>query len=136
MVKFSNLFSIVIAFMLCFSSREAVADEGTATFYTPPYAPSSCNGYKDDGVMIAAASDAIWDNRAACGRKYKVTCVGATNQGDPHPCRGNGDVVVKIVDYRPSLADDRGGPIDLSQEAFAALANPDAGKIKISFQQI
>ncbi|XP_022724978.1 EG45-like domain containing protein [Durio zibethinus] len=135
MVKFSNvLICISIAFMVCISSREAVADKGTATFYTPPYVPSSCYGYDNEGVMIAAASDAIWDNRAACGRKYEVRCIGATNQGDPHPCRGNEHVVVKIVDYCPSPACQ--GTIDLSQEAFAAIANPDAGKIQISFQQI
>ncbi|KAG9456045.1 hypothetical protein H6P81_000553 [Aristolochia fimbriata] len=27
---------------------------------------SACNGYEDDGVMIAATSDAIWDDGAAC----------------------------------------------------------------------
>ncbi|XWS34350.1 hypothetical protein CRYUN_Cryun21dG0032100 [Craigia yunnanensis] len=138
MVKFSNLFYIAIAFVICFSSREAVADKGTATFYTPPYVrkPLRFNFFSlyNDGVMIAAASDAIWENRAACGRKYKVTCIGATNKGDPHPCRGNGNVIVKIVDYCPSPACQ--GTIDLSQEAFAAIANPDAGKIKISFQQM
>lgn len=82
--------------------------------------------------MIAAASDAIWDNRGACGRNYEVKCEGATNAGDPHPCRGDQSVVVKIVDYCPPGCR---GTIDLSQEAFASIANPDAGKIKISFQQ-
>ncbi|OMP08309.1 hypothetical protein CCACVL1_01130 [Corchorus capsularis] len=129
------LFSIAIAlFMLCFSSKEAVADEGTATFYTPPYVPSACNGFENDGVMIAAASDAFWGNGAACGRNYKVTCTGATNQGVAHPCRGSDGVVVKIVDYCPSPA--CRGTIDLSQEAFAAIADPDAGKIEISIEQI
>ncbi|XP_068342604.1 EG45-like domain containing protein [Pyrus communis] len=110
----------------------AYADEGTATYYTPPYVPSSCNGYQNDGVMIAAASDAIWGNRAACGRRYSVTCIGATNQGVPQPCKGN-SVVVKIVDYCPPGCQ---GTIDLSQEAFAAIANPDAGKIKIRYTQV
>lgn len=95
-------------------------------------AASSCYGYTDEGVMIAAASDAIWDNRAACGRVYKVTCSGPTNQGDPHPCRGSSTVVVKIVDYCPSGCQ---GTIDLSQEAFASIANPDAGKIKITYER-
>ncbi|KAF8407566.1 hypothetical protein HHK36_006700 [Tetracentron sinense] len=108
------------------------ADEGTATFYTPPYVPSSCNGFEDDGVMIAAASDAIWDDRAACGRNYKVQCLGATNAGVPHPCRGSGEVEVKIVDYCPAGCQ---GTIDLSQEAFASIADPDAGKIKIAYQR-
>lgn len=82
--------------------------------------------------MIAAASDAIWGNRAACGRRYRVTCIVATNQGVKKPCKGN-SVVVKIDDYCPSGC--RGGTIDLSQEAFSAIANPDAGKIKISYTQ-
>ncbi|KAL4318899.1 hypothetical protein GQ457_18G023820 [Hibiscus cannabinus] len=110
---------------------EVVAHSGTATFYTAPYVPSACYGYEDDGVMIAAASDAIWDGGAVCGRQYKVKCKGATNES-PHPCRGQDYVVVKIVDYCPSGCQ---GTIDLSQEAFAAIADPDAGKIKIYFHQ-
>lgn len=81
--------------------------------------------------MIAAASDAIWGSRAACGRNYRVRCTGATNQGVPQPCKGT-SVVVKIVDYCPPGCQ---GTIDLSQEAFAAIANPDAGKIQIEYNQ-
>ncbi|KAH7859971.1 hypothetical protein Vadar_023982 [Vaccinium darrowii] len=109
----------------------AYAATGTATFYTPPYVPSSCNGYQNDGVMIAAASDAIWNNRAACGRRYRVRCTGPTNQGVPQPCTGQ-SVVVKVVDYCPPGC---AGTIDLSQEAFSVIANRDAGKIKIEFDQ-
>ncbi|PIA46114.1 hypothetical protein AQUCO_01600408v1 [Aquilegia coerulea] len=105
---------------------------GTATYYTPPYVPSSCNGYQDDGVMIAAASDAIWNNRAACGRMYHVRCTGPTNLGVPQPCRGNG-VTVKIVDYCPPGC---AGTIDLSQEAFAMIADPNAGKVNIEYNQV
>ncbi|XP_020547768.1 EG45-like domain containing protein [Sesamum indicum] len=110
----------------------AYAHKGTATYYTPPYVPSACDGYKDDGVMIAAASDAIWDNKAACGRKYKIRCTGATNQGVPHPCTGQ-SVVVRIVDYCPSGCS---GTIDLSQEAFSVIADLDAGKVNIKFHQV
>lgn len=81
--------------------------------------------------MIAAASDVIWGNRVACGRRYRVTCIGATNQGVPKPCNGK-SVDVKIVDYCPPGCR---GTIDLSQEAFAMIANPVAGKIKISYTQ-
>lgn len=80
--------------------------------------------------MIAAASDAIWDNRAACGRNYRVTCTGPTNQGVPQPCRGS--VVVKVVDYCPPGC---AGTIDLSQEAFAIIADPNAGKVNIEYDQ-
>ncbi|XAR51220.1 hypothetical protein NMG60_11005782 [Bertholletia excelsa] len=110
----------------------ANAAEGTATFYTPPYVPSSCNGYQNNGVMIAAASDAIWGNRAACGRRYRVSCIGATNQGVPQPCRGQ-SVVVTIVDYCPPGCQ---GTIDLSQEAFSQIADPNAGKIRIEYTQV
>ncbi|KAK3040716.1 hypothetical protein RJ639_028006 [Escallonia herrerae] len=99
---------------------------------TSRHSPSSCDGFTNEGVMIAAASDAVWDNRGACGRHYRVKCTGATNQGDPHPCSGN-SVVVKIVDYCPPGCR---GTIDLSQEAFAAIANPDAGKIEIEFESL
>ncbi|GMJ05395.1 hypothetical protein like AT4G30380 [Hibiscus trionum] len=109
----------------------ASAAQGTATFYTPPYVPSSCNGYQNDGVMIAAASDTIWNNKQACNKRYRVRCTGATNAGVPQPCRG-GSVVVRVVDYCPKGCQ---GTIDLSQEAFAKIADPRAGKIKIEYNQ-
>jgi expansin (peptidoglycan-binding protein) len=89
---------------------------------------SSCYGYETNGLMIAAVSDAIWGNRTACGTNYNVSCIGATNKGVP-PCRGT-SVVVRIVDYCPVGCQ---GTINLSQEAFSAIANPDAGKIIIEY---
>ncbi|KAF5180705.1 Eg45-like domain containing protein [Thalictrum thalictroides] len=100
---------------------------GTATFYNH-YVPSACFGNQNNGVMIAAASDVFWKNKAACGKMYNVRCTGPTNPGIPHPCRGKG-VTVKIVDYCPSCA----GTIDLSREAFAMIADPVAGKIKVEY---
>ncbi|PRQ19945.1 putative rlpA-like protein, double-psi beta-barrel [Rosa chinensis] len=129
--KIRVLMVVMVAVVICLPSVTFAA-QGTATFYTPPYVPSSCNGYQNDGVMIAAASDVIWGNRAACGRMYRVKCIGGTNQGVPQPCNGN-SVVVKIVDYCPPGCR---GTIDLSQEAFAAIANPDAGKINIEYTQV
>lgn len=38
---------------------------------------SACHGSEDQGVMIAAASEAIYNNGAACGQYYQVTCVNA-----------------------------------------------------------
>ncbi|KAF5461806.1 hypothetical protein F2P56_017875 [Juglans regia] len=122
---------IMVSMTICALTAVANAAEGTATYYTPPYVPPSCNGYQNDGVMIAAASDAIWGNRATCGRSYRVRCIGATNQDVPQPCKGT-SVVVKIVDYCPPGCQET---IDLSQEAFSAIANPDAGKIRIEYTQ-
>ncbi|XP_078443551.1 EG45-like domain containing protein [Wolffia australiana] len=122
---------VVSALILAFLFQVALAETGTATFYTPPYVPSSCYEFEDKGVMIAAASDALWGNRAACGRRYRVTCTGATNQV-AWACTG-GSVDVTVVDYCPQGC---AGTIDLSQEAFAVIANPDAGKVKITYTEI
>ncbi|XAR66692.1 hypothetical protein NMG60_11013004 [Bertholletia excelsa] len=111
----------------------AYAAQGTATFYTPPYVPSSCYGFQNKGVMIAAASEALWGNKAACGRKYRITCIGGTNQGVTNPCKGT-SVVVTIVDYCPPPGCK--ATIDLSREAFTQIANPDAGKIRIQYTQV
>ncbi|KAK4415221.1 EG45-like domain containing protein [Sesamum alatum] len=86
---------VVIVAIMSFASV-AYADKGTATYYTPPYVPSACDGYKDDGVMIAPLATQFWDNKAACGRSIKYKCTGATNDGVHHPCTGQ-SVVVRIV---------------------------------------
>ncbi|XP_006845496.2 EG45-like domain containing protein [Amborella trichopoda] len=127
-----NNFLVLMAFCLLSFASHAAAATGTATFYTPPYVPSSCFGFQDNGVMIAAASDAIWDNRAACGRNYRVRCTGGTNQGVPEPCRGD-SVVVRVVDYCPPGCR---STIDLSQEAFSQIADPNAGVINIEYEQV
>ncbi|XWS17903.1 hypothetical protein CRYUN_Cryun33cG0108500 [Craigia yunnanensis] len=107
-------------------------DAGTATFYTPPYTPSACYGYEEQGIMIAAASDEIWNDGRGCGQMYQVTCISGTNEGTPYPCWGSGTVEVKIVDRCPAGCR---GTIDLSQQAFASIADPDSGVINISYQQ-
>lgn len=83
--------------------------------------------------MIAAASEAIWNGGGACGQYYQVTCVSGTNAGTPYPCQGSSSVVVKIVDLCP--AGSCRGTIDLSQEAFASIADTACGVINISYQQ-
>ncbi|XP_062144942.1 EG45-like domain containing protein [Alnus glutinosa] len=121
---------LCLGLVLSFMSM-ASAISGTATYYTV-YVPSACYGYQDQGVMIAAASDALYENGAACGRMYRVRCTGPTNQGVPQPCRG--EVTVKIVDRCPSPGCQ--STIDLSQEAFSAIADPAAGKINIEYNQV
>ena len=101
-------------------------------YMLPFFSASSCYGYQDNGVMIAAASDALWGNKAACGRTYTVKCTGPTNQGVPQPCTVQ-SVVVTIVDYCPQPGCQ--GTIDLSQEAFSIIADPNAAKINIEYSQ-
>ncbi|CAL5402137.1 unnamed protein product [Camellia sinensis] len=121
---------MMVAMVICLATV-AHAAQGTATYYGPPYKPSACYGYQDKGKMIAAASDAI-GGKKACGRKYKVTCTGPTNKGVPHPCTGK-SVVVTVVDYCPPGCR---ATIDLSQDAFAIVADRNAGKINIKYTQV
>ncbi|CAJ1970958.1 unnamed protein product [Sphenostylis stenocarpa] len=118
-----------LVFISLISVTSAIS--GTATYYTV-YKPSACYGYQDEGTMIAAASDALYANGAACGQMYKIKCTGGTNQGVPHPCKG-GSVTVKIVDRCPSPGCQ--ATIDLSQEAFSAIAVLNAGKILIDYSK-
>lgn len=150
---------VALAVSLVLILTYAHADTGTATFYTPPYVreylnisflyanpnsfvlscfvwficvASACFGFEEQGTLIAAASEGIYNNGAACGRMYRVTCTGPTNLGVPQPCTGN-TVTVKVVDLCPSPGCQ--ATIDLSQEAFSSIANPDAGKINIEFTE-
>ncbi|XAR66691.1 hypothetical protein NMG60_11013002 [Bertholletia excelsa] len=123
---------MMVGIALCLTTV-AYADQGTATFYTPPYVPSACYGFQDEGTMIAAASAPIYNNGAACGKMYQITCTGGTNQGVAQPCK-SGSVTVKVVDLCPSPGCQ--ATLDLSQEAFSAIADPDAGKINIDYVEV
>ncbi|CAI9098665.1 OLC1v1035350C1 [Oldenlandia corymbosa var. corymbosa] len=107
------------------------ADDGFATFYTI-YNPSACYGNDTPLGLIAAVSHEIWDNGNACGRRYRVTCTGGTNNGVPHPCIDGETVEVEVVDFCPGCP----GAFDLSKDAFAAIADTDAGYIGIEYDQI
>ncbi|KAJ6863269.1 hypothetical protein NC652_039967 [Populus alba x Populus x berolinensis] len=108
----------------------ADAAEGIAVFYKLPYTPSKCNGNSNDGVMIAGVSDALWNGGAACGTKYRVLCVRGANQA-PRPCR-EGSVVVTVVDFCSKGCN---GIINLSLDAFSRIADPDAGKVVVRYDQ-
>ncbi|KAB1204796.1 EG45-like domain containing protein [Morella rubra] len=95
----------------------------------PMFVTSACNGYKDDGVFIAAASDVVFAKRRACGREYFVVCLGGVNKGS-NPCKHHSAVVVKIVDHCPPSCR---STISLSQEAFSVLADPSVGRVRIAY---
>ncbi|KAH6817461.1 hypothetical protein C2S51_002162 [Perilla frutescens var. frutescens] len=120
------IIAVIVASSLI-SMASAIA--GEATYYTT-YVPSSCYGFEDQGTMIAAANPGLFNNRAACGRFYKVRCTGPTNNV-PNACR-NGEVTVKIVDLCPGCGPNQ---LDLSLQAFSIIGNPDAGRIRIDYVQ-
>ncbi|KAK9715544.1 hypothetical protein RND81_06G172100 [Saponaria officinalis] len=118
---------MIVAIFASFASV-AFATAGQATFYTV-YTPSSCYGDQDQGTMIAAVSADIFQNKAACGSMYTVTCTSGTNLGVAMPCRG-GSVTVKVVDLCPGCS---ANGFDLSQEAFSVIADPNEGRINIDY---
>ncbi|KAF3794249.1 EG45-like domain containing protein [Nymphaea thermarum] len=122
--RFRILLSLVTALGLLSLS---LADDGTATYSSPPYVPTACYGYQDNGVMVAAANDEIWNGGAACGTFYSVTCTDASGACayDAEP------VVVQIVDYCSNCA----ATLVLSFEAFSAIADPNAGVISVDYEQ-
>ncbi|KAI0519015.1 hypothetical protein KFK09_006454 [Dendrobium nobile] len=122
----------LFSLLLVIFAIKASADTGPATYYNPPYTPSACNGYQNDGVLIAGASSKFWNNRGACGSYYRVRCLGSTNDF-PNPCTG-AEVTVKIVDYCPPPFCN--GDINLSRDAFQIISQLKAGRIWVSYDRI
>lgn len=90
---------------------------GQGTFYGATGA-GNCMYPAGSDRMIAAMNHADYENSQACGAYLDVTGPnGAT-------------ITVRIVDQCPEC---QPGDLDLSQEAFAKLANPSAGRIPISW---
>ncbi|CAL1358559.1 unnamed protein product [Linum trigynum] len=125
-VMIKSLALATVLLVVAFVPSPASAIAGTATFYTT-YVPSACYGFEDQGVMIAAVSDPLWNNGAACGRMYNVRCTG------PRNCKA-GSVTVRVVDRCPSPGCQV--TLDLSQEAFTQIADPDVGRINIEYNQV
>ncbi|KAL5698046.1 hypothetical protein ACHQM5_029133 [Ranunculus cassubicifolius] len=109
-----------------------IGDIGTATSYDPPYIPTRCRGNNPDqfpeGGLFVAASNGIWDNGAACGRRYRMRCI----SGPRRPCKDD-TIVVEVVDVckrNPCPA-----TLLLSNRAFNAISrNPDA-RINVEYAQ-
>ncbi|PIA46112.1 hypothetical protein AQUCO_01600407v1 [Aquilegia coerulea] len=106
---------MMIMMLLVIGYVSAESGSGTAASYSPP--------------TIAAASDALWHNKSACGKEYRVTCTGTTNVSVPG-CFGSNDIKVKIVDYCPPGCK---ATILLSESAFWFIADMDAVIITINY---
>uniref|UniRef100_A0A2P2IKX0 Expansin-related protein 3 n=1 Tax=Rhizophora mucronata TaxID=61149 RepID=A0A2P2IKX0_RHIMU len=118
--------------VLCLAAV-AHSEETLAIFYNiPPSHRSACYGSKDVGQLITGVSDALWNGGAACGRKYRVSCVKGANLA-PHPCKPGTSVAVTVADYCRPLCN---GTLSLSRQAFNQIADPNAGKVVVDYQQI
>ena len=85
--------------------------------------------------MFAAAGEQIWDNGAACGRQYQVTCTAASA---PAACIPGQTITITIVDRALTLTSQpskEGTLMVLSRTAFQAIAATSASSINIDFKQ-
>ncbi|XP_031104272.1 EG45-like domain containing protein isoform X2 [Ipomoea triloba] len=126
----------VIVLLTLFSSKPnlvVLGDIGTATSYNPPYSPTRCNGNRVDqfpaGNLFVAVSEGLWDNGAACGRRYRLSCLSGNNR----PCKGDA-IDVRVVDFCPK----RPCPstILLSKDAFSQISHSPHAKINIEYIEI
>ncbi|PWA77040.1 rlpA-like double-psi beta-barrel domain-containing protein [Artemisia annua] len=124
---------VSLCLLLAFNSfKYTLGDIGTATSYNPPYTPTKCNGNQPDqfpsGNLFVSVSEGLWDNGAACGRRYRLKCLSGHNK----PCK-DGTIDVKVVDFcsrRPCPS-----TIVLSNDAFSAISKSQGGKINIEYVQ-
>ncbi|XP_008792052.2 EG45-like domain containing protein [Phoenix dactylifera] len=125
--------ALLIGLLCALDITRVSADVGTATSYGPPYLPTKCSGYNQDQLpgngLFVAAGNGVWDNGAACGRKYRLRCL----SGLRRPCK-DGTIVVEVVDLcrnRPCSS-----TLVLSNEAFDAVSKIPNTKINVEYTQI
>ncbi|KAJ6382960.1 hypothetical protein OIU77_031399 [Salix suchowensis] len=112
-------------FCLQFSSSNLV--------YSNLCAATKCNGNREDqfppGNLFVSVSEGLWDNGAACGRRYRLRCLSGNNK----PCK-DGTVDVRVVDLcRKSPCP---STILLSSDAFSAVSSSPTSKINVEYIQI
>lgn len=96
------------------------------------HAATACGGNRRDqfppGNLFVAVNEGLWDNGAACGRRYKVRCVSGNNK----PCKG-GSIEVKVVDScSKSPCPDT---LLMSTRAFSAISRFPNANINIEYIQ-
>nr|XP_023893142.1 EG45-like domain containing protein [Quercus suber] len=128
-MRFLVIFAIVLLRLISL----VLGDICTAASYGPPYIPTRCNGNRQDqfppGNLFVAVSEGLWDNGAACGRRYRLRCLSGNNK----PCN-DGTIDVKVVDYCPRSPCP--STLLMSTNAFAAISNSPTAKINVEYIQI
>jgi expansin len=93
---------------------------GEGTFYGATGAGNCSFDPSPDDLMVAAMNHVDYAGSAACGEAIVVT-------------GPKGTVTVRITDQCPECAQ---GDVDLSEQAFARIADPSAGRVAISWQVV
>lgn len=100
---------------------DPVRGTGEATYYAYPPGGGACSFTGDDDeALVAALGLADYADGAMCGRWLRVT-------------GPRGSVTVRVVDKGPALPP---GHIDLNRPAFAAIADPAAGRVAVTWETV
>jgi expansin (peptidoglycan-binding protein) len=102
------------------SGFPATPEQGRATYYAADGSGNCGFDPSPNDLNVAAMDDPEWDNSGVCG-----ACVAI--QGP------KGSVTVRIVDRCPECEK---GHLDLSQQAFAQIADPSAGNVPITWSVV
>ncbi|CAN0860178.1 EG45-like domain containing protein [Linum grandiflorum] len=129
------LAAFFLAISLSFTSLASAAGNGTASSYRPD-ASSACkthNGSASIGQeLVAMVPKTVFNNGAACGRMYKISCIGAIDEYPKEPCKLNQSVTVTVAN---ECGGDDCATFTLSTDAFALIAKPEAGRVQISYRR-
>ncbi|GFP95799.1 eg45-like domain containing protein 2, partial [Phtheirospermum japonicum] len=95
---------------------------------------TKCNGNRQDqfpdGNLFVAVSKGLWDNGAACGRRYRMRCLSGNNK----PCNNiDATIDVRVVDFCKPRRKPCPSTVVLSTDAFAALSRSPRAKINIEY---
>lgn len=95
-------------------------EQGVATYYAATGDGACSFGPSPNDLNVAAMDQPEWNGSAVCGE-----CVAVTGP--------KGSVTVRIVDLCPEC---EAGHLDLSQQAFAQIADVSAGKVAITWKVV
>lgn len=102
-------------------SNSPTKHDGDGTFYDTADGSGNCSFDKSpNDLMIGAMNHTDYDGSSVCG-----ACVHLTGP--------MGELTIRVVDQCPEC---KPGDIDLSPEAFAKIADPSAGRVKIEWTYV
>ncbi|CAN1185066.1 hypothetical protein LINPERHAP2_LOCUS37325, partial [Linum perenne] len=82
-----NLFLVV--FFLSITSLASAIGNGTASSYKPDPFASACNKNSSASygeTLVAMVPKTAFNNGAACGKMFKISCMGAIDEYPKDPC--------------------------------------------------
>jgi expansin (peptidoglycan-binding protein) len=112
--------TIWLPLMVSTQSKANPVHQGIATYYDATGAGACSFDSSPDDLMVAAMNADEYDNAAVCGEYLEVT-------------GPKGVTIIRIVDLCPEC---KSGHLDLSQEAFASIADLPQGIVPITWQLI